>query len=125
MMGVYAITIATDRFSKLFQERPEWFRRYSRSGDEDPLFPGVLTNFQSMINIPECRHFMADQLFDMADLIGSPFVYLDEAQHQNTINWQRNELIRDDHSVMLWKRMRDNAQKRNKILFQWQRQPFC
>ena len=117
MMGVYAITIATDRFSKLFQERPEWFRRYSRSGDEDPLFPGVLTNFQSMINIPECRHFMADQLFDMADLIGSPFVYLDEAQHQNTINWQRNELIRDDHSVMLWKRMRDNAQKRNKILF--------
>jgi hypothetical protein len=117
MMGVYAITIATDRFSKIYAEHPEWFRKYSRSGDEDPLFPGVMTNYQSMINIPECRNFLADSLFDMSDLIGSPYVYLDEAQQQNTINWQRNELIRDDHSIMLWARMKENAVKRNKILF--------
>lgn len=116
-MSVYSILIGTDEHTPLFKEHPEWFRTKNRTGDIDPLFPGMFNNFQSMLNIPECRNYLVDNLAEMSEYVGTKFIYLDEAQQQNTINWQTMELIRDDHYNMTWQRLRNHATAQKKILF--------
>ncbi len=116
-MSLYSILIGADQHSPVFKEHPGWFRQYNRSGDIDSFFPGLFNNFQSMFNIPECRNFMADTLAEMSEFTGTGFIYTDEAQQQNTINWQTMQLVRDDHCNLLWQRLRSNAAKQNKMLF--------
>ena len=116
-MGAYSIIIATDKYSKLYKEHPNWFRNLNRSGEEDSLFPGMFTNYQSMLNKKECRDFFVNTLVDMSNHIGSRYIYVDEAQQQNTINYQQNELIRDDHNTLFYNSLRKNAIKNGKFLF--------
>ena len=105
----YAITVAATFDAPILQEHPEWFRRYDRRGNDYQLFPGVIPNFQTMMNNPACRYFMANHIFDMAREFGLDMIYLDEAQQQNTINWQTGELIRDDHNIALWQLMKQRS----------------
>ena len=115
--GCYSITVGGDPNSPLYQEHPDWFRRQNRAGEEDILFPGMFTNYQTMMNRTEVREFISQTCASMADYIGAAYVYMDEAQHQNTINWQTMELIRDDHVADFWKRLRHKAERSGKFLF--------
>lgn len=116
-MGVYSIVVATDKYSNLYKEHPNWFRNKNRSGEEDSHFPGMFTNYQTMLNKKDCRDFLVNSLVEMSNFIGSRYVYVDEAQQQNTINYQQNELIRDDHNIYFYRALRDKAIKNGKFLF--------
>ena len=109
--GCYAITVGSDLHSPIFHEHPEWFRRKNRAGKEDILFPGMFTNYQTMMNRGEIRDFLSQTCSQMADYIGAAYIYMDEAQHQNTINWQTMELVRDDHVADFWKQLRHQMEK--------------
>ncbi|NMA42486.1 MAG: hypothetical protein GX946_03800 [Oligosphaeraceae bacterium] len=102
----YSITVAGTIDSPIVNEHPEYFRKYDRNGEIESHFPGVLTNYQTRMQIPEVRKFMANHLFDMAKRFGLELVYLDEAQQQNTIDWERGDAIRDDHLVEVFREMR-------------------
>lgn len=122
----YNITVSATFDSPIVKEHPEWFRRYDRNGREDSLFPGVITNYQTMMNNPDCRNFMANHLFDSAKEFGLDMVYLDEAQQQNTINWQTGELIRDDHNIALWQLMKQRSvQEKIPLFFNGSGLPFA
>lgn len=69
------------------------------------------------MNLPEVRDFYMNSLLGMANDLGNRMVYIDEAQQNNTINWQRDELIRDDHLVMFWDKLRRRAREEGKLLF--------
>ncbi len=116
-MGTYSIVVAADKFSPIYKERPEWFRTLNRADNEDIHFPGMISNYQTMLNKPEVRTFMADTLVDKSVFTESPYVYVDEAQQQNTINYQQNELIRDDHNMDFYRELRQKALKKGKFLF--------
>lgn len=116
-MGTYSIVIATDKYSKLYKEHPEWFRSRNRMNEEESHFPGLFTNYQTMLNKPECRAFLTDTLVDKSVFTESRYVYVDEAQQQNTINWQQDELIRDDHNIDFYLELRKKAAEKGKFLF--------
>ena len=113
----YGITVAANHSAPILAEKPEWFRMLDRQGRRDSLFPGLSENFQSMMNLPEVRDFYMNSLLGMANDLGNRMVYIDEAQQNNTINWQRDELIRDDHLVMFWDKLRRRAREEGKLLF--------
>lgn len=117
LAGLYSIIIAADPRTRIFAEHPEWFRVRDRNGDVQRHFPGVVDNFQSMVNKPECRAFLAKTVCDNAVYTGADYVYTDEAQQENTINWQVNELVRDDHYIALWGDMLKRAHAAGKFLF--------
>lgn len=108
-VGFHTITVAAAEHSPIFKEHPEYFRQFDRAGDKEIHFPGLLPNYQTMINRPEVRKYIIDSVCGMGKNFGTGFVYQDEAQYQNTINWQAGELIRDDHSVPLWDGIRRNV----------------
>ncbi len=115
--GQYGITVSVTPNAAVFKEHREWFRIFNREGKKDPLFPGLRENYQSMMNKPEVREYSAATLVEMAERLGNRFVYVDEAQQNNTINWQQNELIRDDHLVLYWKLLRQKSRAKNMFLF--------
>ncbi len=115
--GQYAITVAATPDAAVFKEHPEWFRVLNREEKKDPLFPGLRENYQSMMNKPEVREYSASTLVDMAERLGNQFVYVDEAQQNNTINYQQGQLIRDDHLVLFWKLLRRKAREKGMFLF--------
>ncbi|MDD4018757.1 MAG: hypothetical protein PHV28_12540 [Kiritimatiellae bacterium] len=115
--GVYSILIAGSPQTRLFAEHPDWFRTKNRKGETQPHFPRVVENFQTMMNKPACREFLAEMAVQHAVDIEADYIYTDEAQQENTINWQQEELVRDDHSVALWSDMRTRALAAGKFLF--------
>lgn len=115
--GFHTITVAGTLHSPIFKEHPEYFRKFDRAGDLETHFPGLVPNYQTMINRPEVRKFIVDSVCAMAEQTGIGFVYQDEAQYQNTINWQTGELIRDDHSVPLWDALRRRVLARGKFVY--------
>ena len=115
--GVYSILIAGTPRTRLFAEHPDWFRTRNRKGENQPHFPGVVENYQTMMNKPACRGFLAEMAVRHAVDIGADYIYTDEAQQENTINWQQEELVRDDHSIALWSDMRKHALAAGKFLF--------
>ena len=117
LAGLYGILIAADPRTRIFAERPDWFRVRDRNGDVQRHFPGVVDNYQTMVNKPECRAFLAKTSCDNAVYTGADYVYTDEAQQENTINWQQEELVRDDNFIALWADMRNRARAAGKFLF--------
>ena len=99
----YGIVVSTTYNTDIYREHPEWFRKYDRSGSEDSLFPGLANNWQSMFNNAGLRKFFVESLMDYAKDYNGKVVYLDEAQMTNTIDWQRDQITRDDHSVLFWR----------------------
>ena len=115
--STYNIVVSTSFTTALFKEHPEWFRPKDRSGSEDSLFPGLQTNYQSMFNNAGLRDFLVDTLIAYADWSKSRVIYLDEAQMTNTIDWQRGQLTRDDHTVAFWKALKKRAAEKGIALF--------
>ena len=117
LAGTYGILIAADPRTKVFAEHPEWFRTLDRKGRPQSHFPGVVANYQSMVNRADCRAFLARTACDNAALTGADYVYTDEAQQENRINWLQQALVRDDHWIDLWADMRRRARAAGRFLF--------
>ena len=115
MTSHYTVPIAATLPAPIFKERPEWFRVYDREGREDSLFPGMSKNFQAMLNKPQARKFFIDGVISQAEKLGNKAIYVDEAQQYNVINWQTGEMMRDDHTVELWRELRTRAREKNLI----------
>ena len=84
--STYNIVVSTGFKTALYKEHPEWFRKYDRAGQEDSLFPGMQTNYQSMFNNPGLREFLVKSLIDFAEWSKSRVIYLDEIKTTNTID---------------------------------------
>ncbi len=110
-VALYSWITSVNIHSPIFRERPEWFKRYDREGNEASLFPGSAPNFATMVNRPDCAEFMWKQLFDSAEFLGADYIYLDETKTTNFINWQTGELVRDDHWYEIWKNMKKYGTK--------------
>ena len=102
----YGIVVSTTFNTDIYKEHPEWFRRYDRAGNEDSLFPGLANNWQTMFNYKGLRDFLVESLMDYVHDYGGKVIYLDEAQMTNTIDWQRDQITRDDHSVWFWRELK-------------------
>ena len=113
----YSAVIAAQKNAPVLKEHPEWFRKFDRSGKVDSLFPGITTNYQTMFNYPECRDFLVRMLMDFSDKTNSNGIYLDESQMTNTIDFQRDTVTRDDHTVKFWIQLKEKASKAGKLLF--------
>ena len=113
----YSIVISTSSFSDIYQEHPEWFRKFDREGNVDSLFPGLHNNYQSMFNYPGLRAYLVDMLMGFVKDYSGSAIYLDEAQMTNTIDHQRNTVTRDDHSVMFWQELKKRASSNDVALF--------
>ena len=83
----------------------------------DSLFPGLHDNYQTMFNYPDLRKYLVDMLMGFAHDYRGNTVYLDEAQMTNTIDWQRNTVTRDDHTVLFWKDLKKRASAEDISLF--------
>ena len=115
--GAYHIVISTSWYTDILKEHPEWFRRYERNGGDGSLFPGLSANYQSMFNNEGLRNYFVEMLFGFQNFTGNRTIYLDEAQMTNTIDWQRGQLTRDDHTVLFWRAMKKHAAERGVALF--------
>ena len=113
----YGIVISTFFNTDILKEHPEWFRKFDRSGNEDSLFPGLANNYQSMFNNVGLRNFFVESLMQYVNNYKGSTIYLDEAQMTNTIDWQRNQITRDDHSVLFWKELKKKAITQDIALF--------
>jgi len=115
--GAYHIVVAAGWYTDIFREHPEWFRKFDRSGKDGSLFPGLCINYQSMFNNVGLRDYFVKMLLDFQKFSGNTTIYLDEAQMTNTIDWQRDQLTRDDHTVLFWKELKKHSHDRNVALF--------
>ena len=115
--STYGIVIAAGWDTPIYKNNPHWFRKYDRAGREDSLFPGQRTNYQTMFNNVDLRDFLVKRLIENAKFGDRTTIYLDEAQMTNTIDWQRDQLTRDDHTVLFWKALKAEAVKNNIMLF--------
>ena len=102
----YGIVVSTTHNTDIYKEHPEWFRRFDRSGSEDSLFPGLANNYQSMFNNAGLRKFFVESLMGYVHDYQGKVIYLDEAQMTNTIDWERDQITRDDHSVLFWRELK-------------------
>ena len=116
-VSVYGIAVAAAYFTGVVKEHPEWFRVRDRNGAQDPLFPGVNLNWQTMFSAPECREWMAGMFCDFADGIGTDTFYIDETQMTNTIDWERDRITQDDDTVKFWKTLVAMKNRRGKTFF--------
>ena len=115
--SVYNIVISASVNTDILKEHPEWFRFNDRGGNTDSLFPGLLTNYQTMFCSPECRTWIVDSVMRFANYAGLPIIYIDEAQMTSTIDWDREIMTRDDHTVLFWRELAARASKEGKVLF--------
>ena len=115
--SIYHIVISASETAPIVKEHPEWFRYRDRAGGLDSLFPGLRTNFQTMFNNADCRRWVVDMLFGFASSMKDPIIDIDESQMTNTIDWDRETLTRDDHSVLLWRELAARASKEGVLLY--------
>ncbi|MBQ9368543.1 MAG: hypothetical protein IJT83_12245 [Victivallales bacterium] len=113
----YSIVVAAGENTDILREHPEWFRRYERDGKDGSLFPGLCPNYQSMFNNKGLRDYFVDMLMGYQRFNGGKIIYVDEAQMTNTIDWQRDQITRDDHSVLFWQELKKHAAAEDVILF--------
>ncbi len=113
----YGIVISTSFNTEILKEHPEWFRKFDRSGNEDSLFPGLANNYQSMFNNAGLRKFFVESLMSYVNDYKGSTIYLDEAQMTNTIDWQRDQITRDDHSVLFWRDLKKRASAEDIAIF--------
>ena len=102
-VNCYQIVISAGKWTRILKEHPEWFRMRDRDGNEDSLFPNFCHNFQTKFSNASCRTWMADMIASFAKITGADIAYTDETQMTNTIDWDTDEITRDDDSVKFWR----------------------
>jgi hypothetical protein len=118
-VGIYNWINSTTCSSTIYAKHPEWFRKYDKQGNPTDLFPGMIANYATMLNIPACY----DELLSQVDLqfrhLGEDFVYLDGNFTSNMVKWDTGEMTRDDDWYRFFLDMKRTAAKYgpDKIIF--------
>ena len=95
-VGIYNWMNSTTRGSRIYASHPEWFRKYDKAGRVVSLFPGLLENYATMLNVPECYEELLRQVNLQFDYLGEDFVYLDGNFTSNMVAWDTGQMTRDD-----------------------------
>jgi len=104
--------------SDVVKKHPEFFMFKNRSNQEKNLFPGdYKINYPVMMNRPEAAAFMLDNFRSLIDTFNFDYIYLDETKTVSLIDWQRNDLMRDDHWADFWMGMHKLGQEKNVLMF--------
>ena len=115
--SIYNQFLSTSFFAPIVKEHPEWYRDKDRYGKRDSNFPGLQDNWQTMFCYPECREWVANMVADTCEQLSTDYIYIDEFQMSNTIDWQRDRVTRDDDAVKCWKMLAARMAKSGKIFF--------
>ncbi len=113
----YHIVISAGASTRVLADKPQWFRRRDRNGIDDPLFPGLFNNYQTMFNNADCREWLVDMLCGFSRFTRSRVIYLDETQMTNTIDWDRDQVTLDSDTVKFWQMLKARAAAMDCALF--------
>ena len=117
-IGIYNWVNSALGDSDVVKKHPEFFMKQNRDLQEKNLFPGdYKINYPTMINRPAAAAFMLDNFRSLLDTFNFDFIYLDETKTVSLIDWQRNDLMRDDHWADFWMSMHKLGQKKNVLMF--------
>lgn len=118
-IGSYMFLNSGMAFSPIVRERPEYFMLKDRQGRDKNLFPGTFVhNFPTMVNRPGVIDYLVNEVMaGYIDTMGVDFIYLDETKATNLIDWQKMDLVRDDHWNDFWESMYHLGKKKDVVMF--------
>ena len=117
-VGIYNWVNSAMSNSRVVKEHPEFFMFKTRNNQEKSLFPGnYYVNYPVMMNRPEAAAYMLDNFRSLIDTFGFDFIYLDETKTVSLIDWEKNDLMRDDHWADFWMGMHKLGQEKNVLMF--------
>ncbi|MBE6366385.1 MAG: hypothetical protein E7052_00545 [Lentisphaerae bacterium] len=117
-LGIYNWVNSAMGDSDVVKMHPEFFMFKNRNMQEKSLFPGnYKINYPVMINRPDAAAFMLDNFRSLIDTFDFDYIYLDETKTVSLIDWQRNDLMRDDHWADFWMGMHKLGQEKNVLMF--------
>ncbi len=117
-LGIYNWISSAMIDSDIFQKHPEYFLIKDRSGRDKNLFPGnYVFNYPTMINRPDAAEFMLSNFQYLIDHFKVDFIYLDETKTISLIDWEKGDLMRDDHWADFWQKMHRMGQKHQVLMF--------
>ena len=118
-IGSYMFLNSGMAFSPIVRERPEYFMLKDRQGHDKNLFPGTFVhNFPTMVNRPGVIDYLINEVMaGYIDTMNVDFIYLDETKTTNLIDWQKMDLVRDDHWNDFWENMYHLGKKKEVVMF--------
>ena len=117
-IGIYNWVNSALGDSDVVKKHPEFFMQKNRDLQEKNLFPGdYKINYPTMINRPEAAAFMLDNFRSLLDTFNFDYIYLDETKTVSLIDWQHNDLMRDDHWADFWMSMHKLGQEKKVLMF--------
>ena len=117
-LGIYNWISSAMVNSDVVKKHPDFFMFKNRNMQEKNLFPGLYRiNYPVMMNRPAAAEFMLDNFRSLVDTFNFDFIYLDETKTISLIDWQKNDLMRDDHWADFWMGMHRLGQEKNIVMF--------
>ncbi len=117
-VGIYNWINSVGISSPVFRENPEYFMIKERNGQHKNFFPGgFIQNYPTMVNRPEAAKFMINMFAGIIDYLGVDYIYLDETKTFNLVDWEKGDLVREDHWYDVWKEMKELGNKTNTMMF--------
>ncbi len=117
-VGIYNWINSVGITSPVWKQHPEMFMKKNRAGQDKNLFPGgFILNYPTMINRPAAAKFMHDMFAGIIDYLNVDYIYLDETKSTNLIDWERNDIVRDDHWYDFWAGMKQLGTEKNVVMF--------
>lgn len=117
-IGFYNWINSASIHAPVFKEHPEYFMLRTRAGAAKNLFPGGFAlNFPTMVNRPAAAEFMLGNFSHIIDYLNVDYIYLDETKTTNLIDWDHDDLVRDDHWNDFWMGMYRLGRSRNVVMF--------
>lgn len=117
-VGIYNWISSAGITSRVFAEHPEYFMTRQRNGSPKNFFPGdFIRNYPTMVNRPAAADFMIAMFEGVIRNLGVDYIYLDETKTFNLVDWDRGDLVRDDHWYDLWNRMKELGSRTDTVMF--------
>ncbi len=117
-LGIYNWISSAMIHSELFRQHPDFFLLKDRQGRDKNLFPGdYVFNHPTMINRPDAAKFMLSNFQALIDDFKVDFIYLDETKTISLIDWEKGDLMRDDHWADFWLAMHRLGRQRDVLMF--------
>lgn len=117
-IGIYNWINSVGVTSPIWTQHPEMFMKKDRAGNDKNLFPGTfIQNYPTMINRPETAKFMLDMFAGIIDYLKVDYIYLDETKTTNLVDWERGDIVRDDHWYKFWEQMKHLGNEKSVVMF--------
>ena len=117
-LGIYNWISSAMIDSEIFHKHPEYFLIKDRLGRDKNLFPGnYVFNYPTMIDRPDAAEFMLSNFQYLLNHFKVDFIYLDETKTISLIDWEKGDLMRDDHWADFWQKMHRMGEKHQVLMF--------